>query len=192
MLALAGSEVTQRISLTWIQRTFLGFSFYVYLTCHLWSVSLYVRCPMLSQEQHGASPEQCATFFHTVFPVVWGPSQSTAYLEPCHGSLRLRTWRLRVQHSRLGTAPLLLLISHLVLATRLNCVLLLSRPFSAPWWFWLSLTGISLAGALGVKFVGLFIILQVGLNTISDLWHLLGDLSLSLVRTQVLLDVFVP
>ncbi|XP_021508838.1 protein O-mannosyl-transferase 2 [Meriones unguiculatus] len=55
------------------------------------------------------------------------------------------------------------------------------RPFSAPWWFWLSLTGISLAGALGVKFVGLFIIVQVGLNTISDLWHLFGDLSLSLV-----------
>ncbi|XP_045663700.1 protein O-mannosyl-transferase 2 [Ursus americanus] len=55
------------------------------------------------------------------------------------------------------------------------------RPFSAPWWFWLSLTGINLAGALGVKFVGLFIILQVGWNTISDLWHLLGDLSLSVV-----------
>ncbi|XP_006157139.2 protein O-mannosyl-transferase 2 [Tupaia chinensis] len=55
------------------------------------------------------------------------------------------------------------------------------RPFSAPWWFWLSLTGVSLAGALGVKFVGLFIILHVGLNTISDLWHLFGDLSLSLV-----------
>ncbi|XP_055989391.1 protein O-mannosyl-transferase 2 isoform X1 [Sorex fumeus] len=56
-----------------------------------------------------------------------------------------------------------------------------NRPFSAPWWFWLSLTGINLAGALGVKFVGLFIILQVGWNTISDLWHLFGDLSLSLV-----------
>ncbi|XP_012872937.1 PREDICTED: protein O-mannosyl-transferase 2 [Dipodomys ordii] len=55
------------------------------------------------------------------------------------------------------------------------------RPFSAPWWFWLSLTGISLAGAIGVKFVGLFIIVHVGLNTISDLWHLFGDLSLSLV-----------
>ncbi|XP_062037611.1 protein O-mannosyl-transferase 2 isoform X5 [Lepus europaeus] len=55
------------------------------------------------------------------------------------------------------------------------------RPFSAPWWFWLSLTGISLAGALGVKFVGLFIILQVGLNTIADLWHLFGDLSISLM-----------
>ncbi|XP_012580069.1 PREDICTED: protein O-mannosyl-transferase 2 isoform X1 [Condylura cristata] len=55
------------------------------------------------------------------------------------------------------------------------------RPFSAPWWFWLSLTGINLAGALGVKFVGLFIILQVGWNTVSDLWQLFGDLSLSLV-----------
>ncbi|KAB1277658.1 Protein O-mannosyl-transferase 2 [Camelus dromedarius] len=60
-----------------------------------------------------------------------------------------------------------------------------NRPFSAPWWFWLSLTGINLAGALGVKFVGLFIILQVGWNTLSDLWHLFGDCSLSMVRTQV-------
>lgn len=69
------------------------------------------------------------------------------------------------------------------------CVLLVFRPFSAPWWFWLSLTGINLAGALGVKFVGLFIILQVGWNTISDLWHLFGDLSLSVVRTQVLVEM---
>lgn len=69
------------------------------------------------------------------------------------------------------------------------CVLLVFRPFSAPWWFWLSLTGINLAGALGVKFVGLFIILQVGWNTLSDLWHLFGDLSLSMVRTQVLVEM---
>lgn len=69
------------------------------------------------------------------------------------------------------------------------CVWLVFRPFSAPWWFWLSLTGINLAGALGVKFVGLFIILQVGWNTTSDLWHLFGDLSLSLVRTRVLVEV---
>ncbi|XP_077179439.1 protein O-mannosyl-transferase 2 isoform X2 [Paroedura picta] len=54
-------------------------------------------------------------------------------------------------------------------------------PFSAPWWLWLSLTGINLAGAMGVKFVGLFVVLLVGLNTIYDLWELLGDLSLSLV-----------
>ncbi|KAF4788582.1 protein O-mannosyl-transferase 2 isoform X1 [Turdus rufiventris] len=55
------------------------------------------------------------------------------------------------------------------------------RPFSASWWFWLSLTGVSLAGAMGVKFVGLFVVLLVGLNTIYDLWDLLGNLSLSLV-----------
>lgn len=34
---------------------------------------------------------------------------------------------------------------------------------------------------MGVKFVGLFVVLLVGLNTICDLWELLGDLSLSLV-----------
>uniref|UniRef100_A0A671YU75 Protein O-mannosyl-transferase 2 n=1 Tax=Sparus aurata TaxID=8175 RepID=A0A671YU75_SPAAU len=56
-----------------------------------------------------------------------------------------------------------------------------NQPFSATWWLWLVLTGVSLAGALGVKFVGLFVILLVGLNTVWDLWRLLGDLSLSLV-----------
>ncbi|XP_077395910.1 protein O-mannosyl-transferase 2 isoform X2 [Festucalex cinctus] len=55
------------------------------------------------------------------------------------------------------------------------------RPFTAPWWFWMLLTGANLAGALGVKFVGLFVILLVGLNTVSDLWRLLGDLDISLV-----------
>ncbi|KAA8582270.1 hypothetical protein FQN60_009010 [Etheostoma spectabile] len=55
-------------------------------------------------------------------------------------------------------------------------------PFAAHWWLWLVLTGVSLAGALGVKFVGLFIILLVGLNTVWDLWRLLGDLSLTLVE----------
>ncbi|XP_040054811.2 protein O-mannosyl-transferase 2 isoform X2 [Gasterosteus aculeatus] len=55
------------------------------------------------------------------------------------------------------------------------------RPFSWYWWLWLLLTGASLAGALGVKFVGLFVILLVGLHTVWDLWELLGDLSLSLV-----------
>lgn len=44
------------------------------------------------------------------------------------------------------------------------------------------LCGAALAGALGVKFVGLFVILLVGLNTVGDLWGVLGDLSLSLVN----------
>uniref|UniRef100_A0A3Q3W0E8 Protein O-mannosyl-transferase 2 n=1 Tax=Mola mola TaxID=94237 RepID=A0A3Q3W0E8_MOLML len=57
-----------------------------------------------------------------------------------------------------------------------------NRPFTASWWRWLVLTGVNLAGALGVKFVGLFVVLLVGLNTVWDLWRLLGDLSLSLVE----------
>uniref|UniRef100_A0A8C1PDM7 Protein O-mannosyl-transferase 2 n=1 Tax=Cyprinus carpio TaxID=7962 RepID=A0A8C1PDM7_CYPCA len=55
------------------------------------------------------------------------------------------------------------------------------RPFSFSWWFWLLLTGVCLSGSLGVKFVGLFVILLVGINTAFDLWRLLGDLSLSLL-----------
>ncbi|XP_077477713.1 protein O-mannosyl-transferase 2 [Stigmatopora argus] len=55
------------------------------------------------------------------------------------------------------------------------------RPYSSSWWFWMLLTGVSLAGALGVKFVGIFIIILVGLNTISDLWRLLGNLDLSVM-----------
>ncbi|KAH9490335.1 hypothetical protein Btru_034988 [Bulinus truncatus] len=54
-------------------------------------------------------------------------------------------------------------------------------PFSFKWWLWLSLTGASLACALGVKFVGLFVILFVGYTTIADLWRLLGDRSLTLM-----------
>jgi dolichyl-phosphate-mannose-protein mannosyltransferase len=50
------------------------------------------------------------------------------------------------------------------------------RPFSAEWWIWLSLTGGMLGGAFSVKFVGLFVILLVGANTVEQLWDILGDL----------------
>ncbi|XP_022528270.2 protein O-mannosyl-transferase 2 isoform X3 [Astyanax mexicanus] len=55
------------------------------------------------------------------------------------------------------------------------------RPFSLSWWLWLILTGVNLSGSLGVKFVGLFVIILVGISTAWDLWKLLGDLNLSLV-----------
>ncbi|XP_078263368.1 protein O-mannosyl-transferase 2 isoform X1 [Rhinoraja longicauda] len=56
------------------------------------------------------------------------------------------------------------------------------RPFSLPWWQWLILTGLNLAGAVGVKFVGIFVILLIGINTACDLWHLLGLVDISLVE----------
>ncbi|XP_008555274.1 protein O-mannosyl-transferase 2 [Microplitis demolitor] len=51
------------------------------------------------------------------------------------------------------------------------------RAFTKTWWGWLTFTGISLACTIGVKFVGLFVVLLVGLFTISELWRELGDLS---------------
>ncbi|KPP70878.1 protein O-mannosyl-transferase 2-like [Scleropages formosus] len=64
-----------------------------------------------------------------------------------------------------------------------------NRPFGAPWWLWLVLTGANLAGALGVKFVGLFVILLVGLNTAGDLWRLLGNVDVPLVPVRTHKDV---
>lgn len=54
-------------------------------------------------------------------------------------------------------------------------------PFSLQWACWLCLTGMSLSAAIGVKFVGLFVILLVGVTTILDLWRLLGIKSNTMV-----------
>jgi len=48
-------------------------------------------------------------------------------------------------------------------------------PFSRSWWVWLTATGIFLSGAIAVKFVGLFVVLYVGIFTIGQLWEVLGD-----------------
>ena len=53
----------------------------------------------------------------------------------------------------------------------------IQEPFTTPWWTWLTVTGAMLAGAISVKFVGLFIVLYVGIFTIGQLWGILGDLS---------------
>ncbi|GBN52516.1 Protein O-mannosyl-transferase 2 [Araneus ventricosus] len=51
-----------------------------------------------------------------------------------------------------------------------------NRPFSLAWWFWLSWTGVFMACSISVKFVGLFVIVLVGLHTLNDMWNILGDL----------------
>lgn len=55
------------------------------------------------------------------------------------------------------------------------------RPFSSQWWIWLALTGLFLASSIGVKFVGLFIVLYVGILTVNDLWKILGNQTISLL-----------
>lgn len=49
--------------------------------------------------------------------------------------------------------------------------------FTRIWWSWLFFTGAMLASTIGVKFVGLFVVLLVGFHTINDLWRELGDIS---------------
>lgn len=49
--------------------------------------------------------------------------------------------------------------------------------FSVRWWCWLIFTGAMLACTISVKFVGLFVVLLVGLHTLNDLWNELGDLA---------------
>lgn len=61
--------------------------------------------------------------------------------------------------------------------------------FSRSWWCWLAFTGLMLACCISVKFVGLFVVLLVGLMTISDLWELLGDLSRPVVSTMSCLNI---
>lgn len=50
------------------------------------------------------------------------------------------------------------------------------RPFTFAWWGWMIFTGISLACTISVKFVGLFVVLLVGLYTAFELWRELGNL----------------
>ncbi|XP_076637885.1 protein O-mannosyl-transferase 2 isoform X1 [Colletes latitarsis] len=52
-----------------------------------------------------------------------------------------------------------------------------NEPFSWKWWGWLSFAGISLACTMCVKFVGLFVVLLVGLYSAFELWRELGDLT---------------
>eukprot|EP00127_Corallochytrium_limacisporum_P005648 Clim_evm27s210 gene=Clim_evmTU27s210 len=53
------------------------------------------------------------------------------------------------------------------------------RPWTPIWWGHLAAIGVFLALTFSVKWVGLFVILFAGLNTVKDLWDLLGDRRLS-------------
>eukprot|EP00050_Salpingoeca_kvevrii_P001792 m.179374 g.179374 ORF g.179374 m.179374 type:complete len:744 (+) comp10458_c0_seq5:1397-3628(+) len=50
------------------------------------------------------------------------------------------------------------------------------QSFSGPWWGWLLATGVALGCTLSCKFVGVFVVLVVGLYTALDLWDIIGDM----------------
>ncbi|KAG0140808.1 hypothetical protein CROQUDRAFT_674442 [Cronartium quercuum f. sp. fusiforme G11] len=49
-------------------------------------------------------------------------------------------------------------------------------PFDFEWWFWLSMTGLSVGCVASVKWVGLFVTALVGAHTAEELWDKFGDL----------------
>lgn len=61
-----------------------------------------------------------------------------------------------------------------------------SRPFGLKWWFWLSSIGVFMTGSLSIKFVGLFVVIFVGIRAIAELWDILGDLSFPVVISPLI------
>jgi len=79
--------------------------------------------------------------------------------------------------------PILLFFISASVAAMFRFRTLVNEPFSQRWWMWLAITGSMLAGAISVKFVGLFVVLFVGIFTIGQLWDILGDMSQPLTYT---------
>lgn len=52
------------------------------------------------------------------------------------------------------------------------------NSFSPEWFFWLTMTGLSIGCVTSVKLVGLFVTAMVGLYTAEDLWNKFGDIKI--------------
>lgn len=93
----------------------------------------------------------------------------------------LVTLMILLEHSYITLGKFILLDSMLALFT-FTTVLCFSRfhnlqrkSFSAEWWAWIFLTGVSIGCVCSVKMVGLFATAVVGVYTVTDLWIKLGD-----------------
>lgn len=76
--------------------------------------------------------------------------------------------------------PILLFFIMTSIYSIVNFRQLKEQTFTNKWWAWLLGTGFFLGCAISVKWVGLFIVLFVGVSTVHDLWNMLGDIAISL------------
>ncbi|XP_049305919.1 protein O-mannosyl-transferase 2 isoform X2 [Bactrocera dorsalis] len=57
------------------------------------------------------------------------------------------------------------------------------NSYTLSWWVWLFFTGTMLACTTSTKFVGLFVVMLVGLHTIQQLWIIFGDMRKPITET---------
>ncbi|ODQ64299.1 PMT-domain-containing protein [Nadsonia fulvescens var. elongata DSM 6958] len=94
------------------------------------------------------------------------------------------TLMMLLEHSYIVLGKFILLDSMLALFTftTLYCLAkfhnLQNQSFTAKWWTWSTLLGLSIGCVCSVKMVGLFITAVVGVYTVADLWIKFGDVKM--------------
>ncbi|ORY50482.1 PMT-domain-containing protein [Rhizoclosmatium globosum] len=132
-------------------------------------------------------PSHVPYVFMRLFPAVTG----ALMIPTAYGTLRklgtstissvLVAGMLLLENAFVTQSRLILLDAFLLFFTSLTVYFwadfqsLQEKPFSAVWYRALALTGVSLGLTCSVKWVGLFLIATIGLQTIQNLWTILGD-----------------
>ena len=132
-----------------------------------------------------------------VFETVWTLTASLHAALMASFLVIFDTGTLTLSQYILLDSPLLFFIMSSVLSVTKLHSLFNSAP-SMRWYLWMTVTGFSIACAFGVKWVGAFTVVYVGIITLKELWDLLGDSSVSFVEIvahfmiRVLLLIILP
>ncbi|KAJ3333188.1 Protein O-mannosyltransferase 2, partial [Gonapodya sp. JEL0774] len=122
----------------------------------------------------------CATFGALMVPLAW---YTALEMRMGKRAALLAAVMVLWDTSYIAISKFILLDSMLLFFTSSHDLLTFhSSPFTESWWYWLTMTGLSLGCVLSVKWVGLFAVAVVGLVTVEDLWRLLGDSKLSMKK----------